>query len=836
MNSKEKSFFSTIDISYPIIKIKGVDFYLKNLISTEGFKSVVWQAKDRLGLLYVLKFATYDDYIEKSVDQEMSKVIRLNRYHQFAKQYEPEIKEFTKKNEKFKCVVFPEEYIEGHSISKINNEIVTIPFILGYIEKITEALNILKELNLRHDDLHEGNVLLVKSLPGFFKRDDYDIKIIDFGSLKNNDEPLKENKKGFNDLGSFTKHIAALFNKMLFTSLGNRRSLGKQDRMFIIDGVKILNTIIDTDKNRALTNPQRIFQEFKNLYSRNYIKIRPSKTKLADPFEYISAEQISDDKILLQLFAESCPWVTEIKNSNPIILTGPRGCGKSMIFRRFSLKVLLKGEEEILDDLDIISFYVSCSSELSNRFSIINSQQQALYLHEEIIHFFNLTLLKEIFQTLILITDRKDSFTKFGIDEGLQYEIYQSISKMLNIKSERKLKLQGVPPFKHLFELIKFELNHTYTAILQREKIKSSTPLIFITEISQYLESKIPFFTGKKITYLIDDYSVHRIPEHVQIILNQIIFDRQGKHVFKLSSEKYGVIKKLLNKAMLDLGREYIEIDIGRTYINLSESSKELKRFSLELLNHRLELAGYNGRAEKLLGTSKYESGSLGKQIAANIDRNSLYHGVDTISQICSGDISTLIEIYRNVFEESSVTSSTTTLISRTIQHKAITSVSKNFLETTKSLHPYGLEMYNILFNFGSLCRKILTDGKSQRDTQAKVPIPNETTRIEIQDQESIDIFSEKNSELYKELIRRAIFIELEQSRERHFLSPSKRLQLRRIYCPSFLLSMAKNTAIKWSPSEFKHFLNDPLDKCKIEFNSRWKKDESQNKLFNDEL
>jgi serine/threonine protein kinase len=832
MSLSDKEQLSKLNEFQKNIEIKGRNYYLRELISDKGKKSVVWKVSDDYNNLFALKLATFEDYVDRSFEEEMIKAAKVNGYNQFARIDAAIIKEFNFNRKKVKCVAFLEEWVDGIDLEQIENEKITIPFILSYIEKLCDVLSILKHLKLRHDDLHCGNVLIVKPKAGLL-RESLEIKIVDLGSLKDYYLPLKPIKNGIDDTINFALHIKTLLNKLHFLNNGERRILSSKEYQFIDEAIKVLNSIVDHDKGRALTKAYIINQTFQNLHSKLFSIVPKSKMKLSDPFDYITAEQISNDELLIKLFASSCPWITDITSPNPVLLTGPRGCGKSMLFRRFSLKALLSVDDKLLDDIGIAGFYISCSADLSNRLSIISTKAQATTYKEEIIHYFNLILLKEIISTLKIIIERGDTFSRFGIDDNIQNEIFSFVANCLKITQERKLSLQGVKPIVHLLELIKYESNYSYTCLVKRTKIKDYTPFSFISDITRFLSEKVPFFNIKKIAFLIDDYSVHRIPDHVQSLLNMVIWDRQSSHIFKVSSEKYGTVRTMFNNTSADLSREYTEIDIGRIYINLSESSKELKRFSAEMLNHRLALSDYAGTAEILIGNSFYSEGSLGKQIFSGKDSNENFHGLDTISQVCSGDISTLLELYRQIFRDSEIKKDSVAPIIPSKQHSAITSASKNFLELTKTFHPYGLDMYRIVTHFGTLCKKILVEGKSQRDVKAGLIFPNETTRIEIEETEVPEELSDFNEKVYKELIRRAIFIELEPSRGRHTLGITNRLQLRRIYCPSFGLSLSKNTAIKWSQSMFKAFLNDPESVCEIEF-SKWKKPESNQKdLFN---
>lgn len=831
MSELDKDFLSKLDQYYQDgINVDGKQVYLKKLLSLEGKKSVVWKVTDKYQNQYALKLATFADYVDRSFDQEMIQASKLNKYNQFARIEGANIQEFKNRGKSVKCVAFLEEWIDGVCLDKLPPESITVPFIIAYIEKFCDIIYILKTEKLRHDDLHSGNVMIVNKKSLLSDESSLEVKVIDLGSLKDYYLPLKPIKNGIDDTINFAIHIKYLLNKLYFTEYSQRRILNKKEKRFIEEATVIINMIIEPDKQRALSSPYHILKNFKDIYQIIFGPTVKKVPKLGDPFDYLSAEQISDDGLLINLFAESCPWINEVISPNPILLTGPRGCGKSMIFRRYSLKALLSVDDKLLEELSIAGFYISCSADLSNRFSMVTTKPQAVAFKEEIIHYFNLTLLKEIVLTLKIISERSDCFEKFGINDGIQGEIFSFITNILKIQKEKRLRLQGVKPLVHLSEIIKFELNETYTMLVKRNKLKQFTTFSFISDLTKFLTETVPYFQEKKITFLIDDYSIHRIPEDVQSLLNMIIWDRQSTHIFKISSEKYGAVRSMYNNTSADLSREYTEIDIGRIYVNLSETSKKLKKFSSELLNHRLKLADYSGKCENLIGTSNYKRGSLGKQIFSGENSNEFFHGIETISQVCSGDISTLLEIYRTIFRDSDIKADSTSLIARPKQHNAIVSTSRNFLDLTKTFMPYGIELYTLVSNFGNLCKKILTEGRFQRDTRNGEIIPNETTRIEIEETAIPEQFTKYDLAVYREMVRRAIFIELEPSRSRHTYGITTRLQLRRIYCPSFGVSLSKNTAIKWTQSEFKAFMIDPKNKCESEFDSRWKKEDGSGK------
>lgn len=851
MNRKLKFFLSSPEKIPKSLTILGREYFPKEFISSDGYKSVVWKGIDHYNAPVIIKIATYEDYTTRSFLDEVSKTVKLRHYSEFANFYDAGIIEIIgQQNRKMKCICFIEEYIDGDTLEKyIEKNQITPRFIINYIRALCNVLSILKKLKLRHDDLSLKNVMIAKPKPGTLS-EEFSVKIIDMGSLKDDNLPCTKER---DDHGRFTEHLIELYNSILCTPSKERRSLSLFERRFQKEMFPLLKSMLEEDKQIALIDPSKILKQFEHILIRAQNPNNERKLKLEDPFDYISAEHISSDELLIKLFAESCPWFKEVISPNPILLTGPRGCGKSMLFRRLSLKALLfKTKEDILDS-KIAGFYISCSANFQNRFGRITSEYMIRKFQKEIIHYFNLLLTLEIIHTFLSISQRSDREQVFGFGNIQEKELHEYLINKLNIKEERKLRLQGVTPLEHLLEIIEYEMDYCYDNFLKRINLESTTPISFISDFTKFLNKKIQYLHDRPIAFLLDDFSIHRISENIQLIINPILWDRQSTHLFKLSTEKYGAERIFefpseSSSPTADITREFREIDCGRFYISLSDGDKlnDLVVFAKDLLNHRLELAEFSGNSETIIGHSSYKQGSLTKSLKFEPKVNNQYHGLETISEICSGDISALLEIYRRIFQEGKVDKSTNTIVSKHIQHKAIKSVSGNFLDLIKTYHPYGSEMDKIIVSFGTLCRWILHDGKEmnypQKDGTIKL-VPCETTRIEVDQipNASNEDFTEDQSSFMKELVRRSIFIEMEPGRGRHSLGPTWRWQLRRIYCPVFAIGLKKNTAIKWNTSDLKYFLINPREKCRQEF-ERWKQikdkkpdeqvEESQTTLF----
>jgi serine/threonine protein kinase len=812
------------------IEVRAHEYFPRKPV-TAGFKAAVWKVSDEHGRFRAAKLAIYADYEEKSFLQELSRAAKLEASPQFAKFIDAGPLDLSFPGvgtRRFIC--FIEEWIDGLTLEEFlsqHREIVNSDFLLAYVEQLCHALHALKAKNLRHDDLHARNVMLARPDPDALSAT-WTVKLIDTGSLKPGEPPTTKLK---DDHGNFIDHLVSIVN-----TIQGRKLIPVAERRFINESIQLLNFMLDDDPSIALRSPDQILLQFKRAYTRACNPPRSTETpRLALPFEYISAEHIADDRILVDIFAQSCPWLEKVASRDPCLVTGPRGCGKSTIFRWLSLKAHLHKPSAEIAELSIAGFYISCSADLQNRLSWIRTQAVAERFGKEIVHYFNLLISREILHTLWLISERTDRETFWGLGKVEEQLIYNFILQSLQA---RKPLLQGVSRLRQCIEAVEAEMFRCHVQMLRGQNLDFPTPETFLGDFTELLTRNVAFFAARPIGFLVDDFSAHRLAEPVQRVLNRVIWERRSSHIFKLSSEKYGTVMDDAFGATVDITREMVEIDCGREYIALDDFGQKQKarRFARDLLENRLLAAGYKGSPEILLGKSEWKEGTLGKALRAKVHligrKDDQYHGLECIADLCSGDVSTLLLVYRRIFEKGNVDSGTNSMVPKRTQHEAIESVSRELVDAIRAHFPHGPMMYRIVSEFGNLVGRILRDGRLQRKGDDR--IPPESPRIEV-DQDITgpqEVLSEEQQNLARELVRRAAFIEMEPGRSRHKFLPTLRWQLRRVYLPHFGAALTKNDAVKWKPSDLIFFLTNPKETCDREWDRKQKAtDEEQGNL-----
>lgn len=798
------------------VEVRGRRYTLQEPVGF-GLKGVVWRVSDEYGRNRALKLATPGDYQDRSYLQEIHRARDLENHEQFAQLHDAESITLPVGGQETALIAFVEEWVEGRTLRQILRDTpdqITETFVTGYLDELCGALNVLRVLGLQHGDLHPGNVMIADPAPGTLDKR-MRVRVVDMGSLR----PLPEQPVDrLSDHTNLVRHLVDMHNAMR-----RNPSVSHRTARFLTSCRQLISSMLDADASIALTSPEQIAVSFKQAYVRSMFPVRSASIKLNDPFEFISAEHLADDRLLVDIFARSCPWLSKVQSSVPCLLVGPRGCGKSTMFRWLSLRAHLHKTELDRDDFTLSGFYVACTA-MQNRLSWVRSDDLSNRFHREIVHYLNMLLAREVMHTLSMIAERADRTKLWGFGDPQESSIYAFVSAAV---AGPLPVLQGVSRSRVGLELVERELSRCHDAMRRGINLENITDESFLGDFTEHLLREVPFFADKPIAFLLDDYSTHRLPARVQRILNRVIWQRRSSHLFKLSSEKYGAELVDVEGAAIDTTRELVEIDCGREFLRLNDA--EARAFAVELLSKRLESAEYVGKPEQLLGSSRWEEGSLAAALRSRRRgrADDQYYGLECIANICSGDISTLLLVIRRIFDLGEVSKSTVSTVPRVKQHQAIESVSRELLEKVRHHHRYGPQMYAILLAFGQHVRKVLVNGRPHSNSA----LP-QICRIEVDDFGSAkDALSAEQEELATELIRRAIFIEMEPGRSRRGFAPTLRWQLRRVYLPAFKAALAKNDAVKFTPAEFKFFLTDPTAACDLDWRRR-RKDDNAEPLF----
>lgn len=773
-----------------------------------GETGFVWRVKDRYGRERAAKFTPIEFTDEADPRREFDLRQALPS-PLFTRAEDFDMWTHSATGKRFQVIV--EEWVADAStledFVRFHPDRIDINTVVGLVRHLSSALDALAANGLAHDDLHWRNILVRDSLPGEVNysptANTLQLVIVDTGSLK----LIQDTHKPWTDYNHLAHHLAHMHNVM-----HARRDLTASDREFLGELREIMPMLIEEDADRGI----RTGKELRNHIDEAYERVRfggPRRTRaLTNPFEFISAEQISSDSLLLDLFATTS-WLEQVTSGDPVLLTGPRGCGKSMVLRWMSLRAHAeqRDKEVPLTSLNVAGIYVSCTADFQNRFAEIQTEADLEATRHEVIHYFNLIHARELVATLMAIAARDDAETVFGLGDSAAASIAAFFAAHIHEPDGASFENLPLRSAASSLERAIFESQkrlHTHAA-----PEKTLTSISFLGDLTSALVRAVPFFDKHRIAFLLDDFSLHRLSEHVQRALIPIVWERRSSHMFKVSSEKHGIVDDYQGGELtIDLTRERIEVDAGSEFV--SATPERNLEFATQLLANRLKAAEWSGTPEQLIGGSPSMKAIAEKLADPTQSNDRTYYGLGTIANLCSGDVATLLYVFRHVLAGSTSTSKDQVPTNK--QHTAIIGVSREMLQSLMHHRPLGKQLHTHSEAFGQFARRMLVDTATQSGGGKPVQIP----RIEIDgDSAALQTLTTEQQRLRKELLRRAVYISIQPGRSRHNMVTTTRWHLRRIFLPAFLAGLGKDEAVKATASEFGEFLDGPQ-----EFLDGWRK------------
>lgn len=793
----------SLDVSRLFEGKKITDYKLTSYIS-RGFYGATYYCQNRIGKPFVVKIIPrilYAEY-EKNFEEEILKYRQLGSHPNIAELIDAGEWEFILDGIAMPIFFIVTEWIEaGQSLSSfIDRSDFSISEMYGAILDIASGVARFENKNLWHNDLNGENILVKhlsdEELETRKSESRYICKIIDTGSAVFRQS---EKHKALDDVKSLGVHINAMRQNLL------RRpsSYAKEDLFFLDELAKIVARMLDEDPGRAVYTVKTALDEVKALYKRRYSLEWEDRIELSDPFAYSNANEFPSpiEAYINLLFSNQFPWLAAIVSpeTQPMLITGPRGSGKTMILQSMRLKTKLSkqiiGEtnDQIRQRLSLekmVGFFVSARIDIGNHCPLTKLPRWANN-EEQVNLYFNLLYAYEIIDAIVV------GMTKSLID--VTDEAEQTICDFICDTLQNGI----VGSFSGLLSLISVTQNQVLRGVFENSISPSIIGPTFLTSVCQQLRNQIPFFSNKNIVFLLDDFSLPKVPLEIQRTLLPIIWNPGGGYSFRVTSHSESMAAQDLKEIMYVPNREYTEINLGASYVSKIDEEDKLDQIRScvdDIFKRRFALnPTYSGKSlEELLGRGK--GVPIGRRILDLKRQGKLqtlrYSGWDTIINLCSGDISYIIDVLRRILSENP----SKFPVGINVQNSAIRRYARSELYRLQEYNVRTCNPYEVAANFGKFSRF-----KLEHEEVGAEKRPAEYLRIEVE----IDGLSVIAKDAIADLLRNGVFIDGGFSSSSKGL-PARRLIFKKLFTPVFPTTYSNRDTWPMSAKHFAEFIDNP--------------------------
>jgi serine/threonine protein kinase len=790
-----------------------------------GYYGLTFLAKNKIGKEFALKIVPKKLYHKhnKNFNEEVSKYQKLGTHPNIAELMDASSTEIDIIGQHIEFFVVIMEWIDGVTLTEfMESGKVTANEICSIILDISSAIERFERENLWHNDLNSDNILL-KAITHEERRtrkidSQFTCKIVDIGSAVFRQAPLPGR---LSDLVFFGHHI----NNLRKAALKLSENQTREDEFFLNALERVVARLLDEDSTRSITAAEQVSLDVLELHNQRFMLSEVPEIELSDPFAYLNANDFPNESYINYLFSGLFPWVNAIltPEAQGTLITGPRGSGKTMILRSMRLKTRLhpfapdETAEHIRERIGAdpqLGFYVSARMEIGNHCAL-SKLPKWTESEEAVVYYFLLLYAVEIFDTF-----------NFGLIKNILSFDSTSEAQCCQFVCSA-LCLPEVVSFTSLYRELRvrqYAIERDSNAVVPQNAMLNSN---FFSEITGHIKSLSPCFHNKSITFMLDDFSLPKIPKNIQQVLLPLIWNSGGGYSFRVSAHSESVVATDIRGNRYEVNREYREINLGSHYIDSIDISKN--EFAIE--SYINDIFARRFRISKTLQGATLDSilgpdfkGQIAEVIRGKEQSKSLrtlrYHGKNTLLKLCSGDISYLIDMLgqmMRIAQKHPVGIDDQNNVIRQYARKELYR-----LNDCTTVHVVNL--YDVALNFGKLSKfklldKLIKDRSNYR--------PAEYLRIEV----ALDENLEKISLAIAELLQNGVFVDGGFSNSSQAY-PARRLIFRKIFTPAFPTTYNSRDTFPMTATNFSEFVKHPEKFVRIKLAEGGVKPEDQQSLL----
>lgn len=552
------------------------------------------------------------------------------------------------------CHVAVLEFVEGDSLSEYLSGNVKVGA-TSAAQIAIDLLQIRTELENKgvyHNDLQPGNIIVKRLSVGARRANAIDESLravaIDLGSAAEASKSSPaEGRRG--DLHWIAAHITGLVNQLLqnpdhVSDLDHRLAAAlhgitdmllspRTDQVRTPASADLIKQIIGAYKDVSLPwrEPLRL-EKFSDSYNAQTLAPWHVPQLLVDP----------DGK-----------WFAQINGRGPQVITGMRGCGKTMLLRALQFHARITAHKTTAKDdrARLLSLLAD------DRFlGLYAPSQRLLDLPDAPKQHINVSfarLFLRFAQEAIDALSHLQDLDQGKISARAHIEIGEILDSYLRIDRNLSESIDLVNLRNKLLEL-QIKLSKP-----QSEDVFRTHPVHAFQDLAQAIKRCSSIWSGSYVLFLLDDVSTRYLTEDsIGQLLSALIF-QSADCAFKITSEAQTLELALRSPGQIEAaraGRDYGQFDLGAEVYEKIKERGIGKAFVEQILSQRSKYYPIAARASpaQILGDTNLEE--IARHIAQSVrgakERKKTYHGLNALARVCVGDIGDIISLYETILNK----------------------------------------------------------------------------------------------------------------------------------------------------------------------------------------
>ena len=511
----------------------------------------------------------------------------------------------------------------------------------------------LQKKGVNHNDFHAENIIIESLGPDSRRAGAIDDSIravaIDLGSISDASKSDSE-KSRFGDLHWIAAHLDSLVGKLLrdpdnISDLDNRLASALQ---------LIVQSISSNVENQRTPSPADFIGQIEEAYYRVTQHWRPwvEPLRLKAFSAAYNAQTLQAWHVPQLLVDPDGQWLNGISAPGPQVITGMRGCGKTILLRslQFHARGAQRGTEtngQILERLkgdDFVGLFVSAQRLLDRLGDKVGPKQDPFA-----------RLFVAYGLEAVRATHHLRSIDQAAVSKLAYKHLAEAIAGYLRISDVLASTTSGYD--------LEFRLNHLLILLSRGEQDYSLTahPNTAFPFLAEALRLCSPIWQTAQVLFLLDDVSTRYLNQpSIEELLSSLMF-QSPLCAFKLTSEAQTIELGLKSPGEFHparVGRDLSIFDLGaEVYQKIKKVGKGNGRvFVEEILKQRAKhFAAHPAEAPGvLLGDVPLETiaVAIGESPSNSRQRKKIYWGITALARMCVGDIGDVISLYEQILKK----------------------------------------------------------------------------------------------------------------------------------------------------------------------------------------